>query len=202
MAAVKEAKGGAHGRRSQKREEKRRALAESTAEALCALGFANTSMRDIAARSGNPLSTLHYYFEDRVDLISYSVRFHKMEFLAELTDAVGADSLEELIRLFSEGLARGVTYHADTHKIWFDIRNQAMFDIAFEPVIADIEGTIIGIFKDIEDRFLPGRSAAELDYTAVDGLFRYIMQSEKPEHRDFEANFALFKQMLRLLWQA
>lgn len=188
-------------RKSQKREEKRRALAESTAEALCELGFANTTMRDIAARSGDSLSTLHYYFEDRVDLITYSVRYHKMAFLAELGEAVAADTIEELIGLFSAGLAKGVTFHADRHKIWFDIRNQAMFDDVFAPAIDDIEGTIIQIFADIENRFLPGRADAALDYTAVDGLFRYIMQSDLPEHRDYDKNFALFESMLRYLWQ-
>lgn len=188
-------------RKAQKREERRRALAESTAEALGELGFANTTMRDIAARSGDSLSTLHYYFEDRVDLISYSVRYHKMAFLAELSDAVAAETMDELIELFSAGLAKGVTYNADNHKNWFDIRNQATFDKAFAPVIEDIEGTIIQIFADIENRFLPGRADALLDYTAIDGLFRYIMQSELPEHRDYQTNFSLFERMLRYLWQ-
>lgn len=188
-------------RKTKKREDKRRQLAESAADALCTLGYANTSLRDIAEMSGNALGTLHYYFEDRVDLITYSVKFHKRAFLDELKAAAAADGkLSDVITLLSAGLAHGVTYHANAHKLWFDIRNQAMFDPAFEPAIAEIEGEIITIFSTIEARFLPDRNDAAMDYTAVDGLFRYIMQSKLPEHRDYEANFALFRRMLEYLW--
>ncbi|MEP3276411.1 MAG: TetR/AcrR family transcriptional regulator [Stappiaceae bacterium] len=189
-------------RNTKKREEKRRQLAVSTANALCTLGYANTSLRDIAELSGNALGTLHYYFEDRVDLITYSVRYHKRTFLDELTAAaVGEGTLPNVIEKLSIGLAHGVTYNAETHKLWFDIRNQAMFDATFEPAITEIEGEIISIFSQIEQRFLGDRRDAALDYTAVDGLFRYIMQSNLPEHRDFDANVQLFKKMLEYLWQ-
>ena len=189
-------------RKTQKREDKRRQLAESAVSALCKLGYANTSLRDIAELSGNALGTLHYYFEDRIDLISYSVRDHKRAFLDELRVAATADgTLLDVIDLFSAGLAHGVTYNADNHKLWFDIRNQAMFDPAFAEVIGDIEGEIIEIFTLIEERFLPGRTDAAMDYTAIDGLFRYIMQSQLPEHRDYDANVVLFKRMLQYLWR-
>ncbi len=189
-------------RKSKKREDKRRLLAESTANALCDLGYANTSLRDIAELSGNALGTLHYYFEDRVDLITYSVRYHKGAFLDELKAAAAAEGdLDDVIDLLSAGLAHGVTYNADKHKLWFDIRNQAMFDPVFAPAIADIEGDIIRIFSSIEERFLGDRQDADLDYTAIDGLFRYIMQSKMPVHRDYEANVALFKKMLNYLWK-
>lgn len=188
-------------RKSKKREDKRRQLAESTAHALCTLGYANTSLRDIAEHSGNALGTLHYYFEDRVDLITFSVKMYKSAFLDELRTAAEASAtLQEVIANLSAGLSNGVTFHAEEHKLWFDIRNQAMFDTAFETAIAEIEGEIIRVFSEIEKRFLHGRNDAALDYTAVDGLFRYIMQSKMPEHRDYDANVHEFQKMLNYLW--
>ena len=188
-------------RKSEKRELKRRELAKSTAMALSTLGYVNTSLRDIAEQSGNALGTLHYYFEDRVDLITFTVALYKRAFLDELrTAAEGSESIEDVINNLSAGLSHGVTYHADEHKLWFDIRNQAAFDPAFEKSISEIEGEIIDVFSKVERHYFPGRSAATLDYTAVDGLFRYIMQSKEAKHRDFDANSRLFREMLGFLW--
>ena len=189
-------------RKSKKREVKRRKLAESAAKALCALGYANTSLRDIAEQSGDPVGTLHYYFEDRVDLITYSVAMYKRAFLDELQVAASASqTLKDVIASLSAGLSNGVTFHADEHKLWFDIRNQAAFDPVFEPAIREIEGEIVEVFAKIEDRFMSDRDHAVLDYTAVDGLFRYIMQSKEPQHRDYDANVKLFQDMLNYLWK-
>lgn len=188
-------------RKSKKREEKRRQLAKSAAHALCTLGYANTSLRDIAEHSGNALGSLHYYFEDRVDLITYSVKMFKRAFLDELHAAASeSETLQDVIANLSAGLSNGVTFHPDEHKLWFDIRNQATFDTAFEPAIVEIEGEIVEVFAKIEQRFLGDRDDAVLDYTAIDGLFRYIMQSKLPEHRDYDANLRQFQKMLNYLW--
>ena len=60
---------------------KKRPIAESAITALQELGFANTSLRDIAAKSDMSLGMLHYYFEDRSDLIIYCVRIYKQDFV-------------------------------------------------------------------------------------------------------------------------
>lgn len=190
-------------RKLQKREDKRRQLAESAANALCTLGYANTSLRDIAELSGTALGTLHYYFEDRVDLITYAVKLYKSAFLEELLAAAStSETLDQVIAHLSAGLADGATFHAQTHRLWFDIRNQAMFQDAFEPAMLELETDIIEIFSTIEGRFLGDRQDAALDYAAVDGLFRYIMQSKLPEHQEYDANVALFKKMLQYLWKS
>jgi AcrR family transcriptional regulator len=67
-------------RKSAKRNEKKRQIAESAINALQELGYANTSLRDIASKSGMSLGILHYYFEDRSDLIIYCVKTYKTGF--------------------------------------------------------------------------------------------------------------------------
>lgn len=186
--------------RSRKHEDRRQVLASSAAAALCKLGYANTSMRDIAEMSGEPLSALHYYFDDRVDLITFCVRNHKMAFLAKMDAALSADTLDDLVSRFSTGLAQASTFDANQHRLWFDIRNQATFTPAFQPAIDEIEAAILSVFDKIEARFLPGRGEALLDYVAIDGLFRHIVQSPDPIFRDYPANLALFERQLRCLW--
>lgn len=187
--------------KSAKRENKRKQLAGSAATALCKLGYANTSMRDIAEMSGDALSALHYYFEDRIDLISYCVRNHKMAFLAKMESALAADTLDTLILRFSMGLSQAATYDASQHRLWFDIRNQATFTPAFQPAIDEIEEAIIAVFSKIETRFMPGRDQALFDYVAIDGLFRFVVESSDPIYRDYDANLALFERQLCGLWR-
>lgn len=187
--------------RSKKYEDKRQLLASSAAAALCKLGYANTSMRDIAKMSGDPLSALHYYFDDRIDLITFCVRNHKMAFLAKMESALVALTLEELISKFSIGLSQAATYDASQHRLWFDIRNQAIFTPAFQPAIDEIETAIISVFEKIEEQFMPGRGEALLDYVAIDGLFRHIVQSPDPVYLDYSENLSLFERQLRCLWR-
>ena len=64
-------------KRAGKRADKRRELAEHAISMFGNLGYARTTLRDIASQSGVSLGILHYYFEDKVDLISYCVKLYK-----------------------------------------------------------------------------------------------------------------------------
>ncbi|WP_260854743.1 TetR/AcrR family transcriptional regulator [Mesorhizobium amorphae] len=52
-------------------------LAEAALETLAELGYARTSLREIAQKSDFTHGVLHYYFTDKVDLISCCVRHYK-----------------------------------------------------------------------------------------------------------------------------
>ena len=69
-------------RKNRKREGKRQQIASSAIEALTQLGYANTSMRDIAAVSDMSLGMLTYYFGDKSDLIIYCVTTYKSDFVS------------------------------------------------------------------------------------------------------------------------
>src|SRR5688572_10082054 len=58
-------------------ERRRIALAESALKTLGELGYARTSLREIANSSEFTHGVVHYYFRDKIDLISYCVRYYK-----------------------------------------------------------------------------------------------------------------------------
>ena len=78
-------------------DERRNELAESALLTLGELGYARTSLRDIASNSPFSHGVLHYYFADKLELVIYSVTYYKMrcitrydEVIAELDDRAGA----------------------------------------------------------------------------------------------------------------
>jgi len=52
-------------------------LAEAALATLAELGYARTSLREIAQKSDFTHGVLHYYFSDKFDLICCSVRHYK-----------------------------------------------------------------------------------------------------------------------------
>lgn len=169
-------------RKNAKRDEKKRQIARSAIEALKELGYANTSLRDIAEKSDMSLGMLHYYFEDRSDLIIYCVTIYKEEFVRNISDAlVKAEGRDGVIEEFSRSLVTSIIDDEMTHRLWYDIRTQAMFDETFRPVVSEIESKLIGIVK---AAFLKAGHEVpadiELSYALLDGVFRFMMQSQIP----------------------
>ncbi|MCL4676776.1 MAG: TetR family transcriptional regulator [Pararhodobacter sp.] len=182
-----------------KRDAKKRELAESAIEALKRYGYANTTLRDIAAQSDFSLGMLHYYFENKEQLLIYCVRLYKERFAAEIGARIaGADTRESLFRAFAEGLAAAIVEDAETHRLWYDIRNQALFDPVFQPVVTEIEASLIGLVAQIAGEGATGPSIQVL-YGAVDGVFRHLLEGQIAGNRraipdlaeDFRAVLAL-----------
>lgn len=185
--------------KADKRSEKRRQIMLSASDALRQLGYANTSLRDIAELSGVSLGQLHYYFEHRTDLILFCVHHYKDAFLDAVHSAVdGVTSRDEAVTALAAVLSQTLAQSSDTHRLWYDIRGQAMFDPAFRPVVADIEASMIAVFAEIETRFDGTAARADQHYAAVDGLFRHLMQqSDRQTEAEMRAAFA---DLLQRLW--
>lgn len=175
-------------RKSAKRDEKKRQIAESALAALKELGYANTSLRDIAEKSDMSLGMLHYYFEDRSDLIIYCVQVYKEAFVRNITDALDrAEGRDQVVSSFAEALVTSIVDDEMTHRLWYDIRTQAMFDETFRPVVAEIEAMLIDI---VRTAFVKAGhdepQQVEIYYALLDGAFRFLMQGqigERPRTR-------------------
>src|SRR3954449_4717435 len=61
-------------RQVDKFEQRRAQLAEAALQTLAELGYARTSLREIAQNSEFSHGVLHYYFADKVDLLTHCVR--------------------------------------------------------------------------------------------------------------------------------
>jgi len=166
-------------RKGRKRDEKKRQIAESTLSALKELGYANTSLRDIAAKSDLSLGMLHYYFEDKTELIIFCVSIYKQNFVRGVSEAiVGAQGRDQMIAAFAEALVRSIVDDKAIHRLWYDIRNQAMFDAAFQPVVDEVETLLIDVVRRaLRAAGQPDRDV-DIQYALLDGVFRYLMQKQ------------------------
>jgi AcrR family transcriptional regulator len=115
-------------------ERRRVALAESALKTLGELGYARTSLREIANNSEFTHGVVHYYFRDKIDLISYCVRYYKTKCARRYDEVVEtATSAEELATGFLGKLTQTLVEETPMHKLRYDMRAQRMFDEQLRP---------------------------------------------------------------------
>jgi TetR/AcrR family transcriptional repressor of bet genes len=175
--------GHASGRRSpaDKYDERRRALAESAVRTLGELGYARSSLREIANNSDFSHGVVHYYFDDKNDLIVYCVRELKSVCVRRY-DHVIADSTtaEEMLAGFADELVATLVNDAAMHRLWYDVRTQSMFDERLQEVSIEIDGWLEDMIWRIVSRFAELAGAepalpANVLYAIFDGLFQQAL---------------------------
>lgn len=164
-------------KQTSKRSKRKEELASFAIDALKQLGYARTSLRDIAEHSGVSVGMLHYYFEDKVDLISYCVLKYKQDFVNEMDGVLDASSgLDTIAEDLAEGLSASVRDNAETHRLWYDIRTQALFEENFQEVVNELETGLIEFMQRFVSKVgLPVEMALPV-YLTLDGAFRYYLQ--------------------------
>src|SRR3954466_12811243 len=86
-------------------EERRRELANAALQTLGELGYARTSLREIAQNSPYSHGVVHYYFADKVELITYCVRQYKASCVQRYDAIVDASrDASELAASFADAL--------------------------------------------------------------------------------------------------
>lgn len=146
-------------------------LADQALRSLSAQSYARTSLRDIAAAADINLGRLHYYFEDKSDLIVFTVQRFKQTFIARLGDiVVDRHSVEEAI----ETLVESAMTSTAMHRFWYDLRNQALFEPKYRAVVGEIEHDLKGITGSVLRLIDPTRDPEpfqDLAYVTLDGIF-------------------------------
>ena len=126
--------------RVDKFEVRRAELADATLETLGELGFARTSLREIARKTAYSHGLLHYYFRDKVELITYCVRRYKEHCVTRYDEIVAtATTPDDLAALFAEALVATLLEDTATHRLWYDVRSQAMFEGELRATVADLD---------------------------------------------------------------
>ncbi|MDD1532066.1 MULTISPECIES: TetR/AcrR family transcriptional regulator [unclassified Bradyrhizobium] len=153
-------------------------LAEAALETLGELGFARTSLREIAQNSAFTHGVFHYYFSDKLDLICCCVRHYKAKCVTRYDEVVAtATSRDELMEGFLAKLAATLQNEAGMHRLWYDLRSQAMFEAAFRKDVIEIDKSLKAMIWRIASRYAelggkrPASSPAAL-YALFDGLFQ------------------------------
>lgn len=162
---------------------RREQLANSALVTLAERGYANTGLRDIADNSEFSHGVLHYYFKDKNDLIQHCVRQYKTDCATHYDEIVAtAETADELSKRFAEAMAGTLRDDASMHRLWYDLRNQSMFDAELTPVIREIDGlleemiwNVVTRYAELAESELSVRPA--LAYSMYDGMFEQSLVS-------------------------
>jgi len=151
-------------------------LSEAALETLGELGYARTSLREIAQKSPFSHGVFHYYFSDKTDLICCCVRHYKAKCVTRY-DQIIARSREELMEGFLAKLGETLRDEARMHRLWYDLRAQALFEDAFRDDVMEIDKSLEDMIWRIVSRYAelggtrPTLSSSVL-YALFDGLFQ------------------------------
>ena len=165
-------------RRVDKFAERRTELAKVALKTLSELGYARTSLREIAQNSEFTHGVLHYYFRDKVDLILCSVRQYKAQCVTRYDQVtVSATSYQELMAGFLKNLGDSMREEAHLHRLWYDIRAQTLFEAAFRADVAEIDKSLENMIWRVVSRFAeltgePQILPPSVIYAVIDGLFQ------------------------------
>ena len=164
-----------------KYDERRNQLAESALQTLGELGYARTSLREIANNSEFSHGVVHYYFADKFELIVYCVRYYKARCVTRY-DAVVDESTtaEELLDAFAAKLVETVRDEAPMHRLWYDLRTQSMFEAKLREAVLMIDATLQDMIWRVVSRYaeLAGRPTSMTPaaaYGVLDGLFQQAL---------------------------
>lgn len=164
--------------REDKFAERRAELGEAALQTLAELGYARTSLREIAQNSEFSHGVLHYYFTDKLDLILCSVRQYKARCVKRYDDVTASStSCEELLDGFVTALGETLRSEASLHRLWYDLRAQSLFEEAFRADVAEIDKSLEKMIWRVMCRFgeISGESVrvpSSVAYAMLDGLFQ------------------------------
>jgi AcrR family transcriptional regulator len=167
--------------RVDKFEERRRELADAALQTLSELGYARTSLREIAQNTSFSHGVLHYYFRDKVELITYCVRRYKAVCVQRYDEVIAsAGTAEELAHGFAAAMAGTLVADATMHRLWYDLRSQSLFEAAFrddvreiDGILEDMVGRVVGRYADLRNR--EPALARPAAYATFDGLFQQAL---------------------------
>ncbi|HEX7301297.1 TetR/AcrR family transcriptional regulator [Lentzea sp.] len=157
---------------------RRTELAVATLHTLAELGYARTSLREIAQNSEFSHGVLHYYFADKRDLITEAVRQYEVVCVTRYDEVVAtATSAEQLrdgfVAMFFDTLAQD----AALHRLWYDLRNQSLFDETFRADVLEIDSHREAMVWRVVSRCAELRggtvsASSGLVYVTLDGVFQ------------------------------
>lgn len=161
--------------------ERRAQLAASALLTLSELGYARTSLREIAQNSDFSHGVLHYYFRDKVDLITFCVRQYKAECVTRYDQVVATSATAEQLRAgFGRAMVETLREDATMHRLWYDLRNQSLFEESFREDVQQIDQSLERMIWRIVTTYaeLAGLALAvpsNLAYALFDGVFQQTL---------------------------
>lgn len=134
-------------------------------------------MRDLAQHCETSLGVLHYYFDDKHDLVMCCVQMYKAEFIDRYGSIViDADSGPALKHRIGAALTGSLRDHAVMHRLWYDLRTQSLFDVRYATHVREIDDNLAALTWRATSAYatLSGTTVTVTPgvvYATADGLF-------------------------------
>lgn len=163
-------------------DERRIKLAESALRTLGELGYARTSLRDIAANSEFSHGVLHYYFRDKTELIVFCVRHYKTQCMHRYDSVVEeSTTADEMLTGFANKLVQTLTDEPSMHRLWYDLRSQSMFQEELRDDVHDIDRGLEDMIWRVVSRYAELSDSAPMvesraAYSMFDGIFEATLR--------------------------
>lgn len=163
--------------REVKIQQRRDELADAAIATLGQRGYAHTSLREIAKHSALSHGVVHYYFRDKVELITYCVTRYKTKCSGRYDEVVAsASTAQELRAGFAQELRRTMVEDAAMHRLWYDMRAQSMFEPPLRQAVRAIDERLEAMIWAVVTRYaelldVTPRCDSQLAYASFDGLF-------------------------------
>ena len=161
--------------------ERRAELATAALHTLAELGFARTSLREIAQNSEFSHGVLHYYFSDKADLLTEAVRQFEAICVTRYDGLVAASTSADQLRTdFANAMAATLAAEARVHRLWYDLRNQSLFEDSFRKDVLELDERRSDMIWRVVDRYaeLAGATvtvAPHVAYAMLDGIFEQAL---------------------------
>jgi AcrR family transcriptional regulator len=131
-------------------EERRRQILEAACEAIAERGFAAVRISDVAAKANTSTGTVHYYFENRQDVLRKALRFAFEQSLSrQLAELAKLRSpRRRLLRLIELNLP-GADEATEEWIVWMEFWLEAVHHSEMRPVNEELYGRWRKVVADI-----------------------------------------------------
>jgi AcrR family transcriptional regulator len=176
--------------------ERRAQLASAALQTLAQLGYARTSLREIAQNSEFSHGVLHYYFSDKEELLTECVRQYEAACVTRYDEIVAAaESAAELRQQFGAAMAHTLRSDAPMHRLWYDLRNQSLFTESFRADVLEIDQRRQEMIWRVVSRYaelsrMTLTASAGLAYAIFDGLFQQALLHQLAGHEEAGSELA------------
>ena len=156
---------------------RRNELADAALVTLGELGYARTSLREIAQKTAFSHGVLHYYFRDKIELITFCVRRYKAVCVTRYDEVIaGAGTAADLAEDFAEALVTTMREDFAMHRLWYDLRSQSTFEPDLRLTVAELDAQLEAMIGRVVQSYAAlsgGRPVVTplLAYATFDGLF-------------------------------
>lgn len=169
---------------------RRESLIQSAIASFARSGYANTSLRAIAADAECSLGRIHYYFTDKDDLLANCVLQFKAQFCQTMENILSSsleapDISEALIDAFITSIERD----GSQHRLWYDLRNQSMFTPKLRADVAVVEADLITIIAAYIERLGLHNLNPRLAYLMFDSVYRHWLHQAMTGNPDWHEGF-------------